>query len=677
MSKHRNKHHTYAGAQTRQQIQAKQQKKELRDAQQNGIMQGESSEEIAKELAKEFEAKEKSAKKAAEDKPVKWYVLDTNVIISCVDIIYDKDDDTWREPINFSPKLTNAQLIIPQVVYDELDHIKDEISHRGVEARTAIKRIGNIIRNSGRTLEDIMYNREPVKTGIGKQTLSILPIHKDFAKILPWIPDYNDGWIAVTALVATLIKEGRKVDGSLQKDENFDIMKRSNEKRDVILLTNDNRLIGDANRFGVHVRSYSFDEPEPYTGCREITVPAEMFRTFYHEDGISRKEFEEYMPNEPSLVDNEYLVMTPEDDDWPRGYFSDQKSFNNVARYRKEKDMIYPLRFAKREGKVAPNEGIATYYDALNDDSIRVVNVIGSAGTGKTYQAVVHAIKEIKAGKYTQAVIIPSRAAKNPLGALPGNQDQKMEPLISSVKDAIRSYLASTPEFIKKRELLRRHGDTDNDTEDNQEVTGDGKKQKKNKGDRNDRGNNNSNRSSNSKFNNKSLRDLDPGSDLAPEDLGASHSKKKDKTYYPGKNEKKQAAGSEGKKMTYNEMLDKETNYLYNRYFISMPYEDAQGHSFDDSIIILDEFQRVKIDDADTLITRPGKGSKIIVCGDIDQIHNSSEEKRYNNGLNYSRMLYYDEAIAANIHLTKNLRSDIAGVATKNRSKVRRLMGII
>jgi hypothetical protein len=40
-------------------------------------------------------------------------------------------------------------------------------------------------------------------------------------------------------------------------------------------------------------------------------------------------------------------------------------------------------------------------------------------------------------------------------------------------------------------------------------------------------------------------------------------------------------------------------------------------------------------------------------------------------------MLYYDESIAANIHLTKNLRSDIAGVATKNRSKVRRLMGII
>ena len=129
--------------------------------------------------------------------------------------------------------------------------------------------------------------------------------------------------------------------------------------------------------------------------------------------------------------------------------------------------------------------------------------------------------------------------------------------------------------------------------------------------------------------------------------------------------------------MTYQEFLKKQVDYIYNRYFESYPYEQVQGRSFQDAIIILDEAQRIQIDDADTLISRPGKGSKIIVLGDINQIHDSSPEKQFKNGLNYSQMLFFDWTGCANIHLTENMRSDIARVMTKNRRKVRRRMGQI
>ena len=51
----------------------------------------------------------------------KWYVLDTNLILSCVDILYDATDKTWRQPLNFRPALDNAHLIIPDIVCEELN----------------------------------------------------------------------------------------------------------------------------------------------------------------------------------------------------------------------------------------------------------------------------------------------------------------------------------------------------------------------------------------------------------------------------------------------------------------------------------------------------------------------------------------------------------------------------
>ena len=170
--------------------------------------------------------------------------------------------------------------------------------------------------------------------------------------------------------------------------------------------------------------------------------------------------------------------------------------------------------------------------------------------------------------------------------------------------------------------------------------------------------------------------DEDFDGDYSGRNNAKSGKKKKDKNqaFYPGKADKKNATES---KMSYFDKLKLETDYLFYRYFESIPYEQIEGRSFDDCIVILDEFQRVQVDDSDTIITRPGKRSKLIILGDIAQIHNSSAEKAFNNGLNYARMLYFDEQIAANINLTENLRGDISGIATKNRYNVRRAMGLL
>ena len=556
----------------------------------------------------------------------KWYIVDTNLILSCVNVIYDPDDEDYRPPLDFRPSLDNAHIIIPTIVLEELDHIKEGHTINRAIARTAFRRLRKFFPNSERSLKDIMGLKEPVSTGWKQQKISVLPLHRDFAKSLPWVPDSDDhdGWIAVTALAATMLRDGLPVDGTVPAEE---LLGRRSNSRNVTLLTNDNALLSKADLYGVKAKPYSFEERPPFTGLRELVVPAEMFEQFYQEDGLSKKDFEEYMPNELPLVANEFLVMTPEDDVYPRGYFATALPFSNVARYHKEKEMFLPLRFMKREKIMPPNAGIATYYDAMNDDSVSVIVVTGKAGTGKTYQIVRHSIRVLGEGKYSKVVLIVN--PDNGVGYLPGSQEKKLEPMIAFCKDAIRSYLAGTPEFRKMRENLRKYGDTDDEPREAKTEE---------------------------KPSNKYRLLID-------EITEERYEKKRRRA------EKAEKKATPSRK-TYAEHLEEQVNYMYERYFTAIPYKQAQGRTFEDAIIIVDEAQRIIIDEMETFITRLGKNSLLVVCGDVNQIKYNSPEKRIKNGLIFTRRIYFDWEGCVNIHLTDNMRHEAADIANRNYEKV-------
>jgi phosphate starvation-inducible PhoH-like protein len=65
----------------------------------------------------------------------------------------------------------------------------------------------------------------------------------------------------------------------------------------------------------------------------------------------------------------------------------------------------------------------------------------GPAGTGKTYLAVVHAIKELRAGNIKKIVITrPNVGAGDELGHLPGNLIEKMAPWMRPVLDVFKEF---------------------------------------------------------------------------------------------------------------------------------------------------------------------------------------------------------------------------------------------
>ena len=80
------------------------------------------------------------------------------------------------------------------------------------------------------------------------------------------------------------------------------------------------------------------------------------------------------------------------------------------------------------------------------------------------------------------------------------------------------------------------------------------------------------------------------------------------------------------------------------------------------AIFIVDEAQQLTPHEAKTLVTRMGKGSKIILIGDLAQIDNPYVDA-HTNGLVFTRNRLQGQPFMAHINLFKGERSEMAEVA--------------
>ena len=68
--------------------------------------------------------------------------------------------------------------------------------------------------------------------------------------------------------------------------------------------------------------------------------------------------------------------------------------------------------------------------------------------------------------------------------------------------------------------------------------------------------------------------------------------------------------------LSYNQQECMEKNHAIQY----MPLEHIQGMTFDDTFIILDEVQNMTFEHIKGFMTRIGKYSKVVMCGDINQV---------------------------------------------------------
>ncbi|MEO2150427.1 MAG: PhoH family protein [bacterium] len=90
--------------------------------------------------------------------------------------------------------------------------------------------------------------------------------------------------------------------------------------------------------------------------------------------------------------------------------------------------------------KIARTEGQARYLQAMAEHEI--VLALGPAGTGKTYLAVRAAVEALKAGEVRKLILCrPAVEAGEKLGFLPGDFQQKVNPYLRPLYDALHEML--------------------------------------------------------------------------------------------------------------------------------------------------------------------------------------------------------------------------------------------
>lgn len=92
------------------------------------------------------------------------------------------------------------------------------------------------------------------------------------------------------------------------------------------------------------------------------------------------------------------------------------------------------------------------------------------------------------------------------------------------------------------------------------------------------------------------------------------------------------------------------------------PLSFIRGRTFSDAFIIVDEAQNTTIHELKTIITRTGKGSKIVLLGDTDQIDTPYIDS-YSNGLTIAVEKLKTSVLTSHITLERGERSELATLA--------------
>lgn len=340
------------------------------------------------------------------------------------------------------------------------------------------------------------------------------------------------------------------------------------QKPTVEILTCSNLVTILARANGIKTSLFEFTK-RPYTGRRDIIVPPKFYNTFLDsKDGIDHQTWQEYFPDEPELVANEFISMTPNLELADLGISPARDQYAHIGRFDQKANKIVHLTHYKNFGIRLKNEGQAMYAEAISDPDISVVFVTGSAGTGKTFLSVLGAIKACALGKFLQATVVPcSIDVQRTLGFLPGDLDDKIGPNIAPIKNAIQNYIKLTNGKISKTlENTPNSCDKQRNLKDSQDT------------------------------------------------------------------------------------IRTESDKLYNKHFKNIPVEAARGLDFANMFVIYDEFQDQTPDQADMLLKRIAKDSKVIISGDIKQVHQHGLSKQ-NNGLSYAKQLCSGLPMVAQIEL--------------------------
>ena len=316
---------------------------------------------------------------------MKNYILDTNVVLH--------DPDSLL-------KFADNNVLIPIEVIEEIDRFKRESSELGQNART-VSRMLDGFRGEG-SLSEGVHLPNGGRLKIAFQKNGHAPANGD-----------------------SHILSGNSVDNRILAFAAG--IQKAQPKNPTILVSKDINLRIKADALGLQAEDYENDRvliTDLYTGMIEMSVSTEKMASFRANGELEVNGGKKYFPNEfCTLIDEanpKKAALTKVD---PTG--------TKLVPIIDCREGVWGIKPRNREQHYA--------FDALLDDRIKLVTLMGKAGTGKTLMAMAAGLKRTVLDREFRRLVVarPTISMGKELGFLPGSLEEKLAPWMQPIHDAL------------------------------------------------------------------------------------------------------------------------------------------------------------------------------------------------------------------------------------------------
>jgi PhoH-like ATPase len=327
---------------------------------------------------------------------MKRFLLDTNVLI--------------HDP-NSIEVFADNEVIISISILDELDQIKTRPDEKGRNARAVIRRL------------DELRAFGSLNTGVRIPSGSLIRVELNhLATLSSALSDSVDNRLIRTAI-------------GLQQEDPI---------RSVIVVTKDINLRVKCDALGIVVQDYEKDKlaktPDAlYSGFETLNVLSSVIDELYGQKIIDIDVFEKY-PNKFILLQS-----------------LDRPGHSGIGRLTKEGRLkvVNPPNGAW--GIVPRNLEQKMALNLLMDNSVKLVTLVGRAGSGKTLLAAATALHQTVETKTFQRALLsrPIQPMGRDIGFLPGTVEEKLAPWMAALNDNLELLFSRDIEML---ETYKRQG---------------------------------------------------------------------------------------------------------------------------------------------------------------------------------------------------------------------------
>jgi len=355
-----------------------------------------------------------AGKEAPDRERVKHFVLDTNVLLHNPKCLYMFADN---------------EVVIPFAVLEELDQFKKGSDDVARNAREVIRQL-DALRGKGHLADGVAWN------GHGGT------VRVEFAKDEPpkWLVERTQD-NRIIGVAWQLTKDGHHT----------------------VLITKDINVRLKSDALGIRTEDFEaqkVDIEHLYRGYLAATVPGSVIDTLYeqkqlrieelladvvvdtsneaqglHPLGVSGDDADR--PTPPDIHANQFVQLHDSLDD----------SHTGLARRLADTDHLIPIHGPRKpvSGIMARNVQQTMALDLLLDDEVKLVTLLGTAGTGKTLLAIAAGMQKVFTEQRYEKLLVarPIMPMGRDIGYLPGDKDEKLSAWMQPVFDNLQ-YLMST-----------------------------------------------------------------------------------------------------------------------------------------------------------------------------------------------------------------------------------------